>query len=279
MEERVLRVYIGRAVSYALLLLVALLFVIPVFWMLSGSLKTLGEIYTFPPQWIPLHPKFSNYVEAWQAAPFGRYYLNTVIVAFFGTAIEMVDAVLVAYALVFLRFPGKNLFFLALVAALMVPIHATMIANYATVSSLGWVNTYQGIIVPGAATVVAAFLLRQHFTTIPRELVEAARLDGAGHLRTLWSVLLPVSRPVLVTGALITLVGKWNDFLWPLVVTNTSNMRVLSVGLAQLYNQEGQNQWGVIMAATIFVIVPVILVFLRWQKHIVSGLTAGTTKY
>src|SRR5690606_7610686 len=109
MEERVLRVYIGRAVSYALLLLVALLFVIPVFWMLSGSLKTRGEIYTFPPQWIPLHPKFSNYVEAWHAAPFGRYYLNTVIVAFFGTAIEMVDAVLVAYALVFLRFPGKNL--------------------------------------------------------------------------------------------------------------------------------------------------------------------------
>ncbi|MEJ7871325.1 MAG: carbohydrate ABC transporter permease [Rubrobacteraceae bacterium] len=274
----VIKAHGGKLIRYALLILTALVFLVPLFWILSASLKDLREIYTFPPVWIPTDPKFSNYSEAWTAAPFGRFYLNTLITTFFGVLLEVVNAVLTAYALVFLRFPGRNLIFIALLAALMIPIHVTILPNYLTIASLGWVNTYQGIILPGASVAFGAFLLRQHFLTLPGEILEAARLDGAGHLQTLWYVVLPISRPMVVTVTLISVVAKWNDFLWPLIVTNSTDMRTLPIGLSYLFNQEGANQWGLIMAATVFVVLPVLLLFLRWQKHIVSGLTSGATK-
>jgi sn-glycerol 3-phosphate transport system permease protein len=272
------RAYGRILVQYILLIVTALIFVVPLFWVFSASLKDLREIYTFPPVWIPTEPKFSNYSEAWDSAPFGRFYLNTIITTFFGVALEVVNAVLTAYALVFLRFPGKNLVFIVMLAALMVPIHVTILPNFLTIASLGWVNTYQGIILPGASVAFGAFLLRQHFLTLPREIPEAARLDGASHLQILWYVILPISRPMLVTVALVSVVTKWNDFLWPLISTNSENMRTLPIGLSYLFSAEGASQWGLIMAATIFVIVPVLLLFLRWQKHIVSGLTSGATK-
>ena len=268
----------GKVVRYALLILVALIFVVPLYWLFSASLKGLQEIYTFPPVWVPTDPKFSNYSEAWNAAPFGSFYLNTIITTFFGVLLEVVNALLTAYALVFLRFPGKNLIFIVLLAALMIPIHVTILPNYLTVASLGWVNTYQGIILPGASVAFGAFLLRQHFLTLPSEVLEAARLDGATHLQTLWHVILPISKPIIVTVTLISVVTKWNDFLWPLIVTNSTEMRTLPIGLSHLFSQEGPSQWGLIMAATIFVILPILLLFLRWQRHIVSGLTSGATK-
>jgi len=261
-----------------LLIVTALIFVVPLFWVFSASLKNLQQIYTFPPVWIPTEPRLSNYSEAWTSAPFGRFYLNTIITTFFGVTLEVVNALLTAYALVFMRFPGKNLIFIVLLAALMVPIHVTVLPNFLTIASLGWVNTYQGIILPGASVAFGAFLLRQHFLSLPHEIPEAAYLDGAGHLQTLWHVILPISRPMLVTVALVSVVTKWNDFLWPLVSTNTEAMRTLPIGLSYLFSAEGASQWGLIMAATIFVIVPVLLLFLRWQKHIVSGLTSGATK-
>lgn len=273
-----IRAYGGTLARYTLLILTALVFVVPLFWVLSASLKDVREIYTFPPVWIPTEPKFSNYSEAWNSAPFGRFYLNTIITTLFGVALEVVNAVLTAYALVFLRFPGRNIIFVVLLAALMVPIHVTILPNYLTIASLGWVNTYQGIILPGASVAFGAFLLRQHFLTLPSEIMEAARLDGAGHLQTLWYVLLPISKPMLVTVTLVSVVTKWNDFLWPLIATNSTGMRTLPIGLSYLFNQEGASQWGLIMAATIFVILPILLLFLRWQKHIVSGLTSGATK-
>jgi sn-glycerol 3-phosphate transport system permease protein len=273
-----IRAYGGTLARYTLLILTALVFVVPLFWVLSASLKDVREIYTFPPVWIPTEPKFSNYSEAWNSAPFGRFYLNTIITTLFGVALEVVNAVLTAYALVFLRFPGRNIIFVLLLAALMVPIHVTILPNYLTIASLGWVNTYQGIILPGASVAFGAFLLRQHFLTLPSEIMEAARLDGAGHLQTLWYVLLPISKPMLVTVTLVSVVTKWNDFLWPLIATNSTGMRTLPIGLSYLFNQEGASQWGLIMAATIFVILPILLLFLRWQKHIVSGLTSGATK-
>ena len=272
------RAYGRTLVQYVLLIITALVFVVPLFWVLSASFKNLQQIYTFPPVWIPTEPQFSNYSEAWNSAPFGRFYLNTIITTFFGVALEVVNAVLTAYALVFLRFPGRNIIFIVLLAALMVPIHVTILPNYLTIASLGWVNTYQGIILPGASVAFGAFLLRQHFLTLPHEILEAARLDGAGHLQILWYVILPISRPMLVTVALVSVVTKWNDFLWPLISTNSENMRTLPIGLSYLFSAEGASQWGLIMAATIFVIVPVLLLFLRWQKHIVSGLTSGATK-
>jgi SAM-dependent methyltransferase len=175
---------------------------------------------------------------------------------------------LTAYALVFLPFPRKNLVFIVLLAALMVPIHVTILPNYLTIADLGWLNTYQGIILPGASVAFGTFLLRQHFLTLPIGILEAARLEGVGHLQMLWYIVLPLSRPVLVTVGLIALVNKWNDFLWPLIVTNRLSMRVLPVGLAYLYDQEGNSQWGIIMAATIFVVLPIIVIFVWAQRHI-----------
>ncbi len=264
--------------KYALLLLTMAVFLVPVFWMVSASFKTLQEIYTFPPQWIPSQPRWENYVRAWNAAPFGRFYINTIITTFFGVTAEVLLGTMTAYAFVYLPFPRKNLLFLVMLAALMVPIHVTILPNYLTIANLGWLNTYQGIIVPGASVAFGTFLFRQHFLTLPTEILEAARMEGAGHLQLLGRIVLPLSQSILVTVSLISLVNKWNDFLWPLIVTNQTHMRVLPVGLAYLYDQEGTNQWGIIMAGTIFVVLPILVIFVWAQRHIISGLTAGATK-
>jgi sn-glycerol 3-phosphate transport system permease protein len=272
------RRYGSGIAKYALLVLAGVVFFVPLFWMASASLKDLREIYTFPPQWIPASPRWQNYSDAWNAAPFGRFYLNTLITTVVGVGAELLFGTLTAYAFVFLPFPRKNLLFLVLLAALMIPIQVTMLPNYLTVANLGWLNRYPGIIVPGASVAFGTFLFRQHFLTLPREILEAARLEGAGHLQLLWLIVLPLSRPIFVTVGLIALVNKWNDFLWPLIVTNRIDMRVLPVGLAYLFDQEGNSQWGIIMAATIFVVLPILLVFAWAQRHIIAGLTAGATK-
>ena len=272
------RRYGATIVLYALLIFVAAVFFVPIFWMLSASLKDLREIYTFPPQWIPLTPRWENYVDAWNAAPFGRFYTNTLITTAVGVGTELLFGTMTAYAFVFLPFPGKNALFLLMLAALMIPIQVTMLPNYLTVANLGWLNTYPGIIVPGASVAFGTFLLRQHFLTLPKEILEAARLEGAGHIQLLTKIVLPLSRPIFVTVGLIALVNKWNDFLWPLIVTNRIEMRVLPVGLAYLFDQEGNSQWGIIMAATIFVVAPILLIFAWAQRHIIAGLTAGATK-
>ncbi len=268
----------GTVLQYALLLLAALIFLVPMFWMATASVKSLQEVYTFPPVWVPTQPRWENYPNAWNAAPFTRFYANTLITTILGVGFEIINAALTAYALVFLRFPGKNLIFIVLLTALMIPVQVTILPNYLTIASLGWLNTYQGIILPGASVAFTAFLLRQHFLTLPTEILEAARLEGAGHLQLLTRIVLPLSRPVLVTGTLISVVAKWNDFLWPLIVTNRLDMRVLPIGLSYLFDREGNSQWGIIMAATIFVVAPIVVLFIWAQRHIISGLTAGATK-
>ena len=196
-------------------------------------------------------------------------------------ALELINSTMSAYALAFLRFPKKNLVFVLILIALMVPNQVTILPNYLTLANVfgqSWINTYQGIILPGASVAFGTFLLRQSFLGLPREVLDAARVDGCGHVRLLWDIVIPMSRPVLVTFALISMVAKWNDFLWPLVVANTQDMRPLTVGLTYLFDQEGNTDWGVVMAATIFVVFPLLVVFLWAQKHIIEGLTAGATK-
>jgi sn-glycerol 3-phosphate transport system permease protein len=236
---------------------------------------------TFPPQWLPTDPQWHNYTDAWNAAPFGRFYINTIVTTLAGTTLELTNACLTAYALAFLRFPGKNLIFILLLAALMIPQQVTIIPNYLTVSDIlgqNWINTYQGIVIPGASVAVGTFLLRQAFMSLPREVMDAARVDGANHLQQLWQIVIPMSKPVLVTFGLISLVAKWNDYLWPLIVTNQDRMRTLSVGISYLYNPESIVRWGPLLAGTFFVIAPLIVVYIWAQKHIIEGITAGATK-
>jgi len=263
--------YLGMAAAIALIGL-------PLLWMAGASLKTRQEIYTLPVSWLPETFRWENYRAAWTAVPFERFFINSIITTVGGSGLELINGVLTAYALVFLRFPRKNLVFLTVLAALMVPVQITIIPNYVLVADLGWVNTYQGIIIPGAAVAFGTFLMRQQFLALPREVIEAARIDGAGHLRMLWQIVLPMSRPALATFALISIVAKWNEYLWPLLVTNTADRMTLPVGLTQLQDSEGSSEWGVVMAGAVLVIAPVLAIFLWAQRHIVEGLTAGSIK-
>jgi sn-glycerol 3-phosphate transport system permease protein len=267
-----------HVVGYAAMLLCLLLVGLPVYWMVIGAFKQSAEIYRIPPSWIPLQPTLGNFAAAWNSAPFDRYYLNSLLITFFGSAFEILFAVTTAYAFAFLRFPRKEWLFVLLLAALMAPAQITILPNYLTVASLGWVNTYLGIIVPGAGVAYGAFLLRQYYRTLPLEVLDAAKVDGAGHLRTLVAIVAPLARPAIISFALLSIVSKWNDFLWPLIVTNTRSMRVLPIGIYWLRVEEGSIDWGVIMAGTLFVVVPVVLIFLYAQRYIVDGIAAGAVK-
>jgi len=270
-----------QLVSYALMALAVAVIGLPLLWILFVTVTTNTEIYTLPPPWLPREWRWENFIDAWNAAPFGRFYLNSIVTTLAGTGLELVNATMTAYAFAFLRFPKKEWVFVLLLAALMIPNQVTILPNYLTLSDVfgqSWINTYQGIVLPGAATAFGAFLLRQSFLGLPREVLDAAKVDGCGHLRLLWDMVIPLSRPVLVTFGLISLVAKWNDYLWPLIVTNTEQMRTLTVGLTYLFDQEGNTDWGVVMAASMFVIVPLLVIFAWAQRHIIEGIAAGATK-
>lgn len=278
---------LGKAFGYLGLLLVVLIIGLPLFWMLSSSLKDLREIYTFPPQWIPSAPKWENYREAWTSVPFARFYLNSVIITIFGAGAQLFCGVLCAYAFAFLRFPGKNILFLGVLAALMVPPEVVILPNFLFFGNTvrewfglqeNWVNTYQGLILPGAATAFGTFLMRQGFMALPKDVLDSAKVDGAGHLRTMFSIVLPMAKPIVITFAMISMVNKWNDYLWPLVITRTTEMRPITVGVRLLFDAEGNNNWGVIMAGTTFVILPLLIIYLFGQRFIIAGLTAGAMK-
>ena len=272
---------VGRGFGYLGLVAVIVLIGLPIFWMLSGSLKTTAEIRSIPPTLLPSSLRWQNFVDAWNAAPFGRFYINTLITTAIGSSAELLNAVLTAYAFVFIRFPKKNLVFILLLLALMIPDEVVIIPNYVFIAHMpggSWINTYQGIIVPGASVAFGAFLLRQAFLGLPREVIDAARVDGCGHLRLLRDIVVPMAMPSIITFGMISLVAKWNEYLWPLVVTNDSSMRTLTVGITYLFDSEGATEWGVVMAATIFVIAPLLVVFLWAQRHIIEGITSGATK-
>lgn len=285
----------ARVLTYAALLLVCAVIGAPMFWMLTAAFKSNPEVYTFPPIWWPELLRWSsvddasaawvNFREAWNKAPFDRWYLNSMIVTVGGMSLEIVNATLTAYALAFLRFKYRNFVFILILAALMVPAQVTILPNYLLIGKyadqylgINGVNTYWGIVIPGASVAYGTFLLRQSFLGLPREVMEAARIDGAGHLRMMWDIVLPMARPVIVTFALISMVAKWNDYLWPLIVINEERMRPLTVGIAAFFNNEGNTNWGVVMAAVIYVIAPLLVIYLWAQRYIIEGITAGATK-
>lgn len=276
----------AKIAGYLGMLFVVLLIGVPIVWMLSGSLMSTRDILN-PNQWFPSTPVWENYPNAWNTVPFGRFFLNSAIITVAGAGLEITMGVLCAYAFAFLKFPGKNILFMVVLASLMVPSQVVIIPNYqfmaTTVRNIfdmdnNWVNTYQGIILPGAATAFGTFLMRQGFMGLPKDVLDAAKVDGAGHLRTMWGVMLPMAKPIVVTFGLISLVNKWNEYLWPLIITNTDNMRPVTVGLRLLQDAEGNNDWGVIMAGTAFVVIPMLLVYVGLQRYIIDGLTAGATK-
>ncbi|MEE2030990.1 carbohydrate ABC transporter permease [Rhodococcus chondri] len=264
--------------AYAAMVCVLLIVALPLYWIVVTSLKERPDIYTIPVTWWPsvFHPQ--NYSEAVESVAFGMFLRNSVIITTVLASVKFVLGVLSAYGLVFLRFPGKNLVFLVIIAALMVPNQITVISNYALVSEWGWRNPFQGIIVPLAGVAFGTFLMRNHFLSIPAEIIEAARMDGAGPFRLLWRVVLPVSGPTMVAFALITVVNEWNEYLWPFLMADDASVAPLPIGLTLLQNNDGVTNWGPVMAGTVLTMLPILAIFLLLQRHMIKGLTSGAVK-
>ncbi|MFK0072793.1 carbohydrate ABC transporter permease [Arthrobacter woluwensis] len=250
---------------------------LPLLWMVLSSFKQPGEIVTTDLKILPQAPTLDNYHTAMTTVPFGQFFLNSVIVTAVGSAIKVSLAILTAYALVFVRFPFKNVVFVIILVALMVPAQVSILPNYILIAGLGGKNTLWGIILPGLGTAFGTFLLRQHFLTLPGSILEAAELDGAGHWRRLWRVVVPVSIPSIATVGLVTVVSEWNDYIWPLIITDRPESMTLPVGLTLLQNSESNGAgWGILMAGSVLVILPVLIIFAMLQRYIVAGLTQGS---
>ncbi len=235
-------------------------------WFLNDNVSVKAN-YNF---WEVLTNFFDNYVSAWNSAPFGIYYFNSIFVALATTILNIIFDVMMAFAFSKLTFPGRDKIFIAIIATMMIPYQVLIVANYLIIHSFGWINSYYALIIPWSATSFVIFLMRQSFNSIPNDLYDAAKIDGASSWRFLWTIAVPLSMPVIITGALLTFLGSWNSFLWVLIMTDTANMRTLPVGLQNFIINSGAifNQ---LMAAATFTMIPVVIAFLFLQKYFVSG--------
>ena len=262
---------VNKWATFAILVFFCFFLALPYFWMISTAFKPLEEVAAYPPHWLPRQPTLNNFALAWQAAPFGRFTLNSVISAGISCVLQIFFALLMGYAFAFLKFPAKRFLFMAVIATMLIPEEAKLIPNYTTILRLGWMNTYTALIIPTVAHAFPVFVLFQWFRSLPRDLIEAAKVDGASHWQTLWQVVVPASRAVVLVLTLYSFVNRWNDYLWALVVTDKLAMRTLPIGLAYLKGtQEGGNQWNLLMATALFATLPLVLLFLVTQKLILQ---------
>jgi ABC-type glycerol-3-phosphate transport system permease component len=263
--------------KYALLAGAALVVAFPLLLALSYSLMSESEIATFPPPVFPMKPTLDNYDQVLASIPIGRYLLNSFLVSTLVVIGQLLTATLAAYAFSFLVFRGRTILFFLFLSTLMIPWEATIIPNYITIRSIGWLDTYQGLAVPFMATAFGTFLLRQAFMQIPRELWDAARIDGASSFRFLASTVVPLARPALSTVAIYGFLSTYNQYFWPLLITNQTLMRTTQVGIAQLRFEETL-RWGLVMAGVIMVAVPTLALLVIGQRQLIRGLTAGSVK-
>ena len=252
-------------------LLLAIPMVVPFLYMVSTSLMDEFEALRSPPALLPAHVQWGNYPAALTALPFGRFFLNTAIFAGCVVVGQVATSATAAYAFARLRFPGRDRLFLAYLAVLMVPAIVLLIPRFLFINALGWVDSYAGLISTELVSVWGIFLLRQFFQTIPRDLEDAARLDGAGEWAIFWRVVLPLSRPALATLAVFAFVDQWKNFLWPLIATRSTEMGVVEVGLAAFHGLYYAN-WPYQMAAAVTAVVPLLLVFFAAQRYFMRGI-------
>lgn len=267
-----------RTWATLLLLIPALVQFFPILYVISLSFKDKAEVFKYPPSLIPNHFQLSNFAAAIAAAPLGRFLINSLVIASAITLFQIITAVLAAYALARMEFAGKKIFFALIIATMMVPGEITIIPNYLTVAKLNWVDTYSALILPFAASGFGVFLLYQFMRTIPKELEEAARLDGASRLRFLFQFIVPLSMPAIAAFSVYAFVNAWNQYLWPLIVTQSTEMQTVQIGIGMFRSQNESVSWGVIMAATIIMVSPMLLLFVGTQKQFVRGMTMGGLK-
>lgn len=245
----------------------------PIVITLFTSFKLPQDVVTFPPKLLPDQWTVQNYVTAWTSTPFDRYLLNSFIQSGLITTTQVIFSILAAYAFSVLTFPGRDQLFFLVLASLMIPFELVFIPNFVTITNMGWANTYTGLTIPFLASAFGVFLLRQFFLTIPRDLHEAALIDGANNWRYLWQILVPLSKGSIGAFAIFSFLSAWNQYLWPLVITDDINMRTVQIGIRFFTeNVERQTDWGAVMAGAVIALAPTLIAFLIAQKQLVQGI-------
>lgn len=263
--------------SHVLLIIGAILMVVPFVWMLLTSVKSIGEATHVPPIIFPKEYKWNNFSDIFQTLPFFKFYWNTVSTTLAKTIGQLITCSLAAYAFARISFPGRNFIFVLLLSILMIPSQAYLIPQYLIMVKMQWINTLTALIVPGLTSAFGTFLLRQFFLSLPKELEEAAKIDGCNHFQIYYRILLPLAKPGLIALAILTALWSWNDLMWPLIVINSPDKMPLSAGLASLQGQYISN-YPLLMAGSVLAIWPMILLFFFLQNHFVEGIALGATK-
>ena len=250
---------------------------IPFLWMVSTSFMNEAEVYSYPPRLLPETIRWENYREALTILPFGRFFLNTILITALSVVGQLVTCSMAAYAFARLRFKGRDKLFALYLATMMIPAIVTLIPSFLIISAFGWVNTYWALFTPTLTSVWGIFLLRQFFLTLPRDYEDAARLDGATDWDIYWRIILPLSKPALATLSIFAFMATWKDFLWPLIVTNTNEMRPVEVGIA-MFSSLYATDWPYQMAAAVVVMLPIVIVFFFAQRYFIEGITLSGLK-
>jgi len=256
---------------YFLLVILAMFFLFPIYWMFVSSLKSPSEIFAFPPKLIPENPVWSNYTKVFSQVPFARYMLNTFFVASVVTIVALLLHSMAAYSLARLNYRGRNFLFILVISTLMIPFSAILIPLFLIVRNFGWIDSYRGLIIPAIPHAFGIFFLRQFYLGFPRELEEAAIIDGSGLVRVFFKIVLPLSKPVLSALAVFFFLANWNSFMWPLVIINSPEMRTVQLGIAQ-YGGEYNNPWAIQLAACAVALIPTLIVFVVLQKQLMQSI-------
>jgi multiple sugar transport system permease protein len=263
---------LNQIIRHIILAIIGSLFILPLLWMVSTSLKTNRQIFVFPPQWIPNPIIWRNYSDVFDYAPFLLYFKNTAIIEVACITGIFISCSLVAYGFARLNAPGKNFLFLLMLSTMMLPYQVWMIPLYILFTKIGWINTFYPLTIPAFfGSPLYIFLLREFFMTIPHELEDAARIDGCSYFRIYWQIILPLTKPALATVMIFTFMGVWNDFLGPLLYLQSPDKYTLAVGLQVFLSQHGAD-WGLLMAASTMVVLPVIVIFFFTQKQFIQGI-------
>jgi multiple sugar transport system permease protein len=265
--------------TWIILSLGGIVMLLPFLWMVSSSVKSGPEIYSYPPKFLPEKILWQNYLAAWTVVPFHLFFRNSLVVSSLVVAGQLFFCSLAGYSFGRLRYPGRDRLFFLYLATMMIPFAVLMIPLYIQMSTLRWVDTLWPLIVPAIFTPWGTFLMRQFMATLPRELEEAARMDGASYFRVYRSIILPLSKPALATLGIFTFLGSWNDFLWPLIVINSLNLKTVPLGLAALQaRMPMRTPWELVMAAATFSILPILIAFILGQKYYVQGIVTSGIK-
>jgi multiple sugar transport system permease protein len=266
------------ALAYLLLSAWAVVALFPLYWMVTTALKPPSVVMSLPPEWIPRTITLANFADAFGASPVLRWTVNSFVVAGGVTLWQLLFASMAGYGFAKKQFPGKEILFWVYVSSMLVPGFALLIPLYTLMAKLGLINTYLGIAAPGLSAPFGAFLMRQFMQTLPSELIDAGRIDGCGELGVYWRIILPLAKPGLAVLGIFIFMGQWGAFLWPLVVTSSSEMRTLVVGFATLAQRELRVNYGASMAASTYVALPMLVVFFAFQRYFLRGITIGGIK-